>query len=167
MDTIKVFISQPMKDKSESEILIARDEAITKIKQMFPDDEVVIIDSYFINYSPKEGNVPLKYLAKSIELLADADVVYFCPGWEKARGCVIEYECAFAYGILRIKASGDHIFDIAEYCDTDIMPTSRTIKLMKHEDYKKRLKADYYNLRVKHKLDACEELSQACKDELN
>ena len=38
---------------------------------------------------------------------------------------------------------------------------------MKHEDYKKRLKADYYNLRVKQKLDVREELSQACKDELN
>lgn len=164
MDTIKVFISQPMKDKSESEILITRDEAITKIKQIFPDDEVVVIDSYFINYSPKEGNVPLKYLAKSIELLADADVVYFCPGWEHARGCIIEHECAFAYGILCIKASRDHAFDIAEYYDTDIMATSRTIKLMKREDYKKRLKADYYNLSVKHKLDALEELSQACNN---
>ena len=142
MNTIKVFISQPMKDKSESEILIARDETITKIKQMFPDDEVVIINSYFMDYSPKEGNIPLKYLAKSIELLADADVVYFCPGWEHARGCIIEYECAFAYGISCIEASNDHTFDITvrsgiidsknetkftnytEHCDNDIIPTS-------------------------------------------
>lgn len=142
MNTIKVFISHPMKDKSESEILIARDEAITKIKKMFPDDEVVVINSYFMDYSPKEGNIPLKYLAKSIELLADADVVYFCSGWEHARGCIIEYECAFAYGISCIEASNDYAFDITvrsgisdrnnetkftnytEHCDNDIIPTS-------------------------------------------
>ena len=102
MNTIKVFISQPMKDKSESEILITRDKAIDRIKQLFPDDEVIIINSYFMVYSPTEGNIPLKYLAKSIELLADADVAYFCPGWKNARGCIIEHECAFAYGIKRI-----------------------------------------------------------------
>ena len=102
MDTIKVFISQPMKNKSESEILITRDKAIDRIKQLFPDNEVVIINSYFMAYSPTEGNIPLKYLAKSIELLADADIAYFCPGWKDARGCIIEYECAFAYDIKRI-----------------------------------------------------------------
>ena len=100
MNTIKVFISQPMKNKSESEILITRDKAIDRIKQLFPDNEVVIINSYFMAYSPTEGNIPLKYLAKSIELLADADFVYFCPGWEEARGCIIEHDCTVAYGIM-------------------------------------------------------------------
>ena len=99
MNTIKVFISQPMKNKSESEILITRDKAIDRIKQLFPDDEVIIINSYFMAYSPTEGNIPLKYLAKSIELLADADFAYFCPGWKDTRGCIIEYECAFEYDI--------------------------------------------------------------------
>ena len=99
MDTIKVFISQPMKDKSESEILITRDKTIDRIRQLFPDNDVVVIDSYFMDHIPTEGNIPLKYLAKSIELLADADVAYFCPGWKDARGCIIEHECAVAYGI--------------------------------------------------------------------
>ena len=100
MNTIKVFISQPMKDKSESEILITRDKAIDRIKQLFPDDEVIIINSYFMDYSPTEGNISLKYLAKSIELLADADFVYFCPGWKDAKGCTIEHDCAVAYRIM-------------------------------------------------------------------
>ena len=38
-------------------------------------------------------------LGKSIELLAQADVVYFCDGWEYARGCKIEHDAAVAYGL--------------------------------------------------------------------
>ena len=41
----------------------------------------------------------MKYLAKSLELLADADVAYFDRGWESARGCRIENQCAIEYGI--------------------------------------------------------------------
>lgn len=41
----------------------------------------------------------MKYLAKSLELLADADVAYFAKGWESARGCRIENQCAIEYGI--------------------------------------------------------------------
>ena len=40
----------------------------------------------------------MKYLAKSIELLADADIVYFANGWQEARGCKIEHDCVIAYG---------------------------------------------------------------------
>ena len=40
-----------------------------------------------------------KDLAKSLELLADADVAYFAKGWESARGCRIENQCAIEYGI--------------------------------------------------------------------
>lgn len=36
---------------------------------------------------------------KSLELMADADVVYFAEGWQKARGCRLEYECARAYKV--------------------------------------------------------------------
>lgn len=38
-------------------------------------------------------------LGKSLELLADADVVYFAKDWEKYRGCKIENVCAVEYGI--------------------------------------------------------------------
>ena len=69
-------------------------------KESFPDAE--LIDSYFDDYKPSTGNIGLKYLAKSLELLADADVAYFAPGWDKARGCRIENECAIEYGIEEI-----------------------------------------------------------------
>ena len=41
----------------------------------------------------------LKYLAKSIELLADADLLLCIGDWKNARGCKIEHECAKQYGI--------------------------------------------------------------------
>ncbi|MDR3348822.1 MAG: hypothetical protein LBO03_04345 [Acidaminococcales bacterium] len=38
-------------------------------------------------------------LAKSIELLAQAEVAIFMPGWEGARGCRIERAVCRDYGI--------------------------------------------------------------------
>ena len=93
----KVFISQPMKGKIEQEILEERANIFQLAKESFPDAEM--IDSYFEDYKPSTGNIALKYLAKSLELLADADVAYFATGWQEARGCRIENECAIAYGI--------------------------------------------------------------------
>lgn len=90
---MKIFISQPMRDLSEEEIKADRKRAIEKVKTIYGDD-VEIIDSYNNKYQK-----PLICLAKSIELLATADIAYFCRGWNKARGCRIEYMCANDYGI--------------------------------------------------------------------
>lgn len=93
----KVFISQPMRDKTEQEILEERANVFQVAKESFPDAE--LINSYFEDYKPTTGNIALKYLSKSLELLADADVAYFAKGWQDARGCRIENECAIEYGI--------------------------------------------------------------------
>ena len=90
---MKIFISQPMKGLSEKEIRHNREKAIKNIKSLYGDD-VDIIESYI-----DSGGTPLWCLGKSIELLAAADIAYFCKGWNKARGCRIEYMCANDYGI--------------------------------------------------------------------
>lgn len=95
---VKLFISQPMRGKSPEEILRVREKAIESAKQHCGED-VEVIESYFADYNPENGCVPLKFLSKSIELLADADVAYFAEGWEEARGCKIEHTCAMEYGI--------------------------------------------------------------------
>lgn len=86
---MKVMISQPMNGLTDEEIKAVREEVIKVIN---PEWEVLntLLDIEFYN--------PIYYLAKSIEKLAEADVVVFVPGWEKARGCKIEYEIAKAYG---------------------------------------------------------------------
>lgn len=94
---MKVFISQPMNGKDEQTILEERAKMISRIKEQYLDAE--ILESYFEDYTPSTGNVALKYLSKSLELLADADEVWFAPGWQNARGCRIENDCAIAYGI--------------------------------------------------------------------
>lgn len=50
-----------------------------------------------------DGATPLKFLAKSLMVLADADAVYFADGWRETRGCRIENRCAVAYGLNIIK----------------------------------------------------------------
>lgn len=94
----KIFISQPMRGKSDAEILAERKDAIEKSKNIIGED-IEIIESYFEDYDPENGCIPLKYLSKSLELLADADFAYFARGWDEARGCRIEHACATAYDI--------------------------------------------------------------------
>lgn len=92
----KLFISQPMKGKTDEEILKEREVAIVKAKEMCRED-VEVIDSFFQS-APADAR-PLWFLGKSLELLSTADIAYFAPGWKDARGCKIEHTCASEYGI--------------------------------------------------------------------
>ena len=99
----KLFISQPMKGRTDEEILAVRVEAVEAAQRLL-GEEVRVIDS-FIKGAPAEAR-PLWYLGESLKLLADADVAYFAEGWEDARGCRIEHDCAIAYGIVAIEDGG-------------------------------------------------------------
>lgn len=92
----KLFISQPMKGKTNEEIEAERAKAVEEAKAVLNDD-VEVIDSFFKD-APVDAR-PLWFLAKSIELLATADIVYFAKDWDKYRGCKIEHSCAVEYGI--------------------------------------------------------------------
>lgn len=92
----KLFISQPMNGKTDEEILATRQKAIESAERNL-GEPVEAIDSFFQN-APHDAK-PLWFLGKSLELLADADVVYFAKGWENARGCRIENQAALEYGI--------------------------------------------------------------------
>ena len=91
----KLFISQPMRDKTNDEIERERKEA--RIKAEVTIGEVEILDSFFKD-APHDAK-PLWYLGEAIKLLGEADIAYFCKDWEYHRGCVIEHECAVRYGI--------------------------------------------------------------------
>ena len=93
---MKVFISQPMKGKTNEEIKAERNRLIGKVRALYGDD-IEIIDSFFEN-APADAR-PLWILGKSLELLATADVAAFARGWRDARGCRIENICAIEYGI--------------------------------------------------------------------
>ena len=92
----KLFISQPMKDKTDDEILKEREKAIAAARKYLGED-VEVIDSFFKG-APHDAK-PLWFLGKSLELLSTADIAYFAKGWDSARGCKIEHDCAVAYDI--------------------------------------------------------------------
>lgn len=96
----KLFISQPMKGKSNTDILSERQKAI-KIAEKLIEEPVEVIDSFFKD-APVDAK-PLWFLGKSLELLSTADIAYFASGWKEARGCKIEHTCAVEYGIDKIE----------------------------------------------------------------
>ena len=95
----KIFISQPMNGKTNEEIENKRDSIIDKLATKFAreNEYIDIIYSFFKN-APHDTK-PLWYLGESIKLMSEADVVFFCDGWQTARGCQIEHDCALEYGI--------------------------------------------------------------------
>ena len=91
---MKLFISQPMKGKTDEQILEERNKAAGLF--ILEGENVEVIDSFFKD-APAQA-APLWYLGESIKLLGQADVVYFCKDWQKYNGCTIEHECAVRYG---------------------------------------------------------------------
>lgn len=91
-----IFISQLMGGRSDDEINAERRRVIEIARQQFGG--VDALETFFSDFGPAAK--PLDYLARSIEFLAKADVAIFAPGWQAARGCRIEHQCAVDYGIL-------------------------------------------------------------------
>lgn len=90
---MKVMISQPMRDKTEKQI---REERVELIKRIQEEGDTYI-DTIFQDEVPEGYDIPIYYLAKSIETIAYADKIIFMNGWDKARGCIIEHEVATSY----------------------------------------------------------------------
>lgn len=105
LPTVRLFISQPMRGKSDEEIESERAKLI-KVAEAgrLGRGKVEVINSFFKGGLdvPAGAKAPLYYLSKSLELLATADVAIFAEGWQEARGCRIEHECAVQYGIRTI-----------------------------------------------------------------
>lgn len=98
---MKVFISQPMNGRADEDIKAERECITEQIKKYYPHESIEVIDSFF-EEAPHDAK-PLWFLGKSLELLSTADVDVFAQGWESARGCAIEHECAVKYGIKTIE----------------------------------------------------------------
>lgn len=88
----RVFISQPMRDRSKEDILLERNIAIRKLVEMF--GSVKVLDTVF-----ESGMTPVEALGESIKYLSKADIAVFLPGWDEARGCRVEYRVCLEYGI--------------------------------------------------------------------
>ena len=101
---MKIFISQPMKGKSVEEIAGERSNAISQLTEIYGEFEIIECHFKDIDWDSDKTpvNEPVKFLSRSINLLAEADLVVFLSGWHEARGCRIEESIAHAYGINRM-----------------------------------------------------------------
>lgn len=92
-----------MAGKTGEEIAVTRERAIKVLKEKGYDIvNTLFTDEWYSNEAMKERGVvqiPLCFLAKSLENMSLCHVAYFCKGWEKARGCRIEHEAAVLYGL--------------------------------------------------------------------
>ena len=99
----KAMISQPMNGLTDEEIEETRNKAIRHLDRLgYKVVSTLFKDNWYNNSSMKDRGVmdiPVYYLARSLESMSFCDVVYFCDGWEDYRGCRIEHEVAEAYGL--------------------------------------------------------------------
>lgn len=59
-----------------------------------------MLDTYYTaDLSSTVKNSGLFWLGANLMDMAKCDAVYFCAGWEKARGCKIEHDAALTYGV--------------------------------------------------------------------
>ena len=99
----KAIISQPMNGLKEETIVEARERAISWLF----DNGYEVVNTLFTDewYKPenmeKRGviNIPLCFVAKSLENMSKVDTVYFVDGWRSARGCLVEHLAAKSYGL--------------------------------------------------------------------
>ena len=95
-DIKKIFISLPMSDRSEVDVL----EEIKFISDKFKEN-YEIIDSYHQEEDPNgvDRYSGVWYLGNSIKLMRTADIVVFSKNWATARGCIIEHMVCERYDI--------------------------------------------------------------------
>ena len=106
----KAMLSQPMAGKTDEEIVATREKAIKVLKEKgYEIVNTLFTDEWYSNESMKERGVvqiPLCFLAKSLENMALCHAAYFCKGWENARGCKIEHDAIGNMAIAFVGTSG-------------------------------------------------------------
>lgn len=114
----KAMLSQPMAGKTDEEIIATREKAIKVLESKGYE----LVNTLFTDERYNKENmeqrgvvqIPLCFLAKSLENMSLCHAAYFCKGWEKAHGCRIEHEAACAYGLTVIYEDGYNILNEAE-----------------------------------------------------
>lgn len=101
--TRKAMLSQPMAGKSDEDIVAAREKAIDVLEARgYTVINTLFTDEWYSQENMKKrgvAQIPLCFLAKSLENMSLCHAAYFCKGWESARGCRIEHAAAEAYGL--------------------------------------------------------------------
>lgn len=107
---MKVFISMKMQSKGTEQVRQEMAKVFDYIKSKLPEAELIdsLIDDADKEIALKGDDMACRYLAKSIELMAGADIVFFVNNWESARGCSVERIVAEAYNKLCVEIEVDY-----------------------------------------------------------
>ena len=92
-----------MAGKTQAEIVSTREKAIASLEANgYEVINTLFTDEWYSKEKMEERGVvqiPLCFLAKSLENMSLCHTAYFCKGWKQARGCKIEHDAAMAYGL--------------------------------------------------------------------
>ena len=103
MSNKTAMLSQPMRGLTDQEIVTTRERAVNALHQMgYTVINTLFTDKWYSQEAMQARgveNIPLCFLAKSLENMSLCHAAYFCKGWENARGCRIEHDAAVAYGL--------------------------------------------------------------------
>lgn len=96
-----LFISLPMRGRSDEDILEERGKIASTVG-LWLEDDINVLGNFINNDAPvglSDDAQGVWYLGESIKLMSEADIVAFSPNWKAARGCRIEKMVAEAYGL--------------------------------------------------------------------
>lgn len=124
---LKLFISQPMHGLDDVTIIKQREALKTVVECCLNHAsstpiKIELIDQ-FVNVSdpvdfetafPTERSQRLYRLGRSIQMMANADIVVFYGKWKQAKGCLVELEVAKQYGINFIGQKR-----LCDFCESD------------------------------------------------
>jgi hypothetical protein len=95
------MLSQPMNGVTDEQIIATREKAVKALEEKgYEVVNTLFTDEWYSDEKMTERgvvNIPLCFIAKSLENMSLCHTAYFCKGWEETRGCKIEHEVAKAY----------------------------------------------------------------------
>ena len=97
-----IFISMPMQGMTIEEIITNFKIIKTLLRPDFINGK--FLNSIITDTPPTNiKNTSIWYLAKSLEILSQADLAVFIGDWESHKGCLLEHAAATEYGINTIQ----------------------------------------------------------------
>lgn len=124
---IRVFLSVPMKGKTDFEVNMELAELVADVYKYF-DAVDVKEELYFVhNFEPeikvinKENVSKTYFLGQAIQKLGDCDYIAMHRDWMYTNGCFIEHEVADRYGIQILSyEEGNDILTLEDCLDDDL-----------------------------------------------
>lgn len=96
---MNVFISQPMVGLTNDELKKYRSKVLDMIQRRYLTEKIRFITNPLIANLPHDDNSIVWYLGKSLEYIAQADLVFFLKDWEMNYMCSLQHAICRYYNI--------------------------------------------------------------------